>query len=159
MNLLYGLAGVLFGLAVAYFTNRWALPYVMEQQRRAGPYDTWPVPGARYDKMLPLAQKYTPVMYKAMYLVFPFVFGLLGVFYIEENPNATVSPAAVGAIMGGAFAIIEYMMFGMLIARAAERGETGSGPKALDLVRKIQLVLFPLVGYFAGPYIAEAFGA
>ena len=70
-----------------------------------------------------------------------------------------MSLALIGALVGLAFAAIEYVMFGVLIARAAERGETGSGPKALDLVRKIQLVLFPLVGYFVGPYVAEAFGA
>jgi hypothetical protein len=159
MNLIYGLLGVLFGLAVAFLANRWGLPYVMEQQRRASPYDVWPVPRAGYDKILPLAQRYTPVMYKAMYVFFPFVFGMVGAFYIKGNPNATPSPAALGAIVGGAFAIVEYVMFGVLIARAHERGETGPGPAALDWVRKIQLVLFPVVGYFVGPYLVEAFGA
>jgi hypothetical protein len=70
-----------------------------------------------------------------------------------------MSVAVLGALVGLAFAAIEYLMFGVLIARAHERGETGAGPRALDLVRKIQLALFPVVGYFIGPIVAEAFGA
>jgi hypothetical protein len=70
-----------------------------------------------------------------------------------------MTAALIGALVGFAFAAVEYVMFGVLIARAAERGETGSGPRALDLVRKIQLVLFPAVGAFLGPIVVDAFGA
>ena len=70
-----------------------------------------------------------------------------------------MSVALIGALVGLAFAAVEYVMFGVLIARAHERGETGPGPVALDWVRKIQLVLFPVVGYFVGPYVVEAVGA
>ncbi|MGQ7791932.1 hypothetical protein ACUN0C_05945 [Faunimonas sp. B44] len=69
-----------------------------------------------------------------------------------------MSPALAGAFVGLAFAAVEYVMFGVLIARARERGEEGRGPRMLDLVRKVQLVLFPLIGFFAGPYVAGSLG-
>ncbi|MYZ47814.1 hypothetical protein [Propylenella binzhouense] len=69
-----------------------------------------------------------------------------------------MSPALIGGLVGLAFAAAEYVMFGALIGRAAERGETGRGPRVLDLIRKVQLVLFPLVGIIAGPYVAGSLG-
>jgi hypothetical protein len=70
-----------------------------------------------------------------------------------------MSPALIGALVGLAFAAVEYVMFGILIARARERGETGKGPQVLDWVRKAQLIAFPLIGALVGPFIAEAIGA
>jgi len=67
-----------------------------------------------------------------------------------------VSPALIGALVGLAFAAVEYVLFGALIRRAHERGETGRGPHYLDLVRKAQLVLFPLVGAVIGPFVVNA---
>ena len=69
-----------------------------------------------------------------------------------------MSMALIGALVGLAFAVVEYFIFGAVIARAAERGETGQGPRMLDLVRKGQLVVYPLIGFFVGPIIANQFG-
>jgi hypothetical protein len=69
-----------------------------------------------------------------------------------------VSPALIGALVGLAFAAVEYILFGALIGRAARRGETGAGPRVLDVVRKVQLVAFPLVGFVVGPILLEGAG-
>ena len=61
-----------------------------------------------------------------------------------------ISGAVIGALVGLAFAVVEYFVFGGLIERALRRNEKGPGPAILDLVRKAQLVLFPVIGYFAG---------
>ena len=65
----------------------------------------------------------------------------------------------IGALVGLAFGIADYVLFGALIARAVRRGEAGAGTSALDLARKAQLVLFPLVGWFVGPFAAGWSGA
>ena len=41
-----------------------------------------------------------------------------------------MTPAVIGALIGLGFALVEYVMFGILIRRAEERGETGPGPRA-----------------------------
>jgi hypothetical protein len=69
-----------------------------------------------------------------------------------------MSPALIGALVGLAFAVVEYFWFGALIARAERQGTTGSGPRALDIVRKAQLVFYPLVGFFVGPFLARQLG-
>jgi hypothetical protein len=61
-----------------------------------------------------------------------------------------MSAGIMGALVGLAFAVVEYFIFGGLIERALRREEKGPGPAILDLVRKAQLVLFPIIGYFAG---------
>jgi hypothetical protein len=70
-----------------------------------------------------------------------------------------MSPNLIGALVGLAFGLADYVLFGALIARAVRRGEEGGGTRALDLVRKAQLFLFPLVGWFVGPYVAGWSGA
>ncbi len=64
-----------------------------------------------------------------------------------------MSPALIGGLVGLAFAAVEYFLFGALIRRAAERGEAGQGPRILDLVRKVQLVAFPIAGFLLGPVL------
>ena len=70
-----------------------------------------------------------------------------------------MSPSIIGALVGLAFAVAEYFWFGVLIDRAARRGEAGAGPRVLDLVRKGQLIVYPLVGFFVGPILAGVSGA
>ncbi len=70
-----------------------------------------------------------------------------------------MSPALIGALVGLAFAIVEYFIFGIVIQRATSRGEAGQGPRILDLVRKGQLIAFPLIGFFVGPVLYDSFGA
>lgn len=69
-----------------------------------------------------------------------------------------MSPALAGGLVGLAFAAVEYFLFGALIARAERRGEEGTGPRVLDLVRKVQLIAFPLIGFLVGPYVAGSAG-
>jgi hypothetical protein len=65
----------------------------------------------------------------------------------------------IGALVGLAFAAIEYVVFGGLIDRARRRDEKGPGPAIFDLIRKAQLVLFPIIGYFAGRILLSDGGA
>ncbi len=69
-----------------------------------------------------------------------------------------MSIALIGALVGLAFAVVEYGLFGVLIQRAERRGEAGGGPRFLDIVRNVQLIAFPLVGYLVGPIAVDAFG-
>ena len=69
-----------------------------------------------------------------------------------------MSPALIGGLIGLAFAVVEYFLFGALIERAARRGEKGQGPKILDLVRKGQLLLFPVIGLILGATLAQNSG-
>jgi hypothetical protein len=70
-----------------------------------------------------------------------------------------MSGALIGALVGLAFAVVEYVVFGRLIEREARRDNKGQGPKILDLVRKAQLILFPVIGYFAGSLLLDRAGA
>ena len=56
----------------------------------------------------------------------------------------------IGALVGLAFAVAEYFMFGIIIRRSAERGEAGSGANILDMIRKAQIVIFPAAGWIVG---------
>ena len=60
----------------------------------------------------------------------------------------------IGALVGLALAIAEFFMFGVLIARAGERGETGKGPGILDTIRKAQIVVFPAAGWIVGSLLS-----
>ena len=70
-----------------------------------------------------------------------------------------MSAGVIGALVGLAFAVVEYFVFGGLIERALRRGEKGPGPAIFDLIRKAQLVLFPIIGYFAGRILFSDSGA
>jgi hypothetical protein len=65
-----------------------------------------------------------------------------------------MSLALVGGLVGLAFAVVEYFIFGSLIARSDRRGDRGAGPRALDVARKAQLILFPLIGLVVGSILA-----
>jgi hypothetical protein len=70
-----------------------------------------------------------------------------------------MSAGVIGALVGLAFAVVEYFVFGGLIERALRRGETGPGPAIFDLIRKAQIVLFPIIGYFVGRILFNDSGA
>jgi hypothetical protein len=61
-----------------------------------------------------------------------------------------MSYALIGALVGLAFAVAEYFLFGIMISRGAERGEAGRGARILDMIRKAQIVIFPVVGWIVG---------
>ncbi len=65
-----------------------------------------------------------------------------------------MSLALIGGLVGLAFGVVEYFIFGALIARAERRGEKGRGPRLLDAARKAQLILFPLIGILVGSVVA-----
>jgi hypothetical protein len=70
-----------------------------------------------------------------------------------------MSMGLIGALIGLAFAVVEYALFGALLNRSLRRGTKGAGPAILDLVRKAQIILFPIIGYFAGSLLAADNGA
>jgi hypothetical protein len=70
-----------------------------------------------------------------------------------------MSPALIGGLVGLAFAIAEYFFFGVLIERAMRRGEKGPGPRIFDIVRKVQLIAFPVAGFLLGPLVVGTSGA
>jgi hypothetical protein len=70
-----------------------------------------------------------------------------------------MSAGVIGALVGLAFAVVEYFVFGGLIERALRRGEKGSGPAIFDLIRKAQIVPSPVIGYFAGRILFSDSGA
>jgi hypothetical protein len=70
-----------------------------------------------------------------------------------------MSMGLIGALIGLAFAVVEYALFGALLNRSLRRGTKGAGPAILDLVRKAQIILFPIIGYFAGSLLATDNGA
>lgn len=59
----------------------------------------------------------------------------------------------IGALVGLAFAVAEYFLFGILVRGSAERGETSRGPNILDRIGKAQIVIFPVAGGIAGSLI------
>jgi hypothetical protein len=65
-----------------------------------------------------------------------------------------MSLALIGGLVGLAFAVVEYFVFGALLTRARRNNETGRGPQILDLARKVQLILFPLIGIVVGSVLA-----
>ncbi|MDQ0327333.1 hypothetical protein J2R99_003202 [Rhodopseudomonas julia] len=69
-----------------------------------------------------------------------------------------MSIAFIGLFVGLVFAIADYMLFSMVLERAKRRGESGFGVTAIDLARKVQLVLFPILGWFLGPLLYRNFG-
>jgi hypothetical protein len=69
-----------------------------------------------------------------------------------------MSPALIGALVGLAFAVVEYFFFGVLIERAMKRGEKGAGPRIFDIVRKVQLIAFPIAGFLIGPLVVGTSG-
>ena len=56
----------------------------------------------------------------------------------------------VGALVGLAFSVAEYFMFGVIIGRATVRGDAARGANILDMIRKAQIVIFPAAGWVAG---------
>jgi hypothetical protein len=65
--------------------------------------------------------------------------------------------ALIGALVGLAFALVEYPLFGALIRRVELTGGSPDSRRVLDIVRKVQLVLFPAAGLIAG-WMLESYG-
>ena len=65
----------------------------------------------------------------------------------------------IGALVGLAFALVEYVFFGKLMRRVEMTGGSADSRRILDWVRKSQLVVFPVVGFFAGRWVGGYVGA
>ena len=65
--------------------------------------------------------------------------------------------ALIGALVGLAFGVAEYFLFGALIQRVDLTGGSSDSKRVLDIVRKVQLVLFPVAGFIAG-WLLERYG-
>ena len=68
-----------------------------------------------------------------------------------------MSPALIGGLVGLAFALVEYPLLGALIQRVELTGGSPDSKRILDIVRKVQLVLFPVAGLIAG-WMLESYG-
>ena len=65
----------------------------------------------------------------------------------------------IGALVGLAFALVEYVFFGKLMQRVEMTGGSPDSKRTLDWVRKGQLVFFPAVGFVAGRWVGGYLGA
>ena len=68
-----------------------------------------------------------------------------------------MSVALIGGLVGLAFAVAEYFLFGALIQRIDLTGGSPDSKRVLDIVRKGQLVLFPVAGFIVG-WMLESYG-
>ena len=68
-----------------------------------------------------------------------------------------MSPALIGGLVGLAFALVEYPLLGALIQRVELTGGSPDSKRILDIVRKVQLVLFPAAGLIGG-WMLERYG-
>ncbi len=68
-----------------------------------------------------------------------------------------MSPALIGALVGLAFALVEYPLLGALIQRVELTGGSPDSRRVLDIVRRVQLILFPAAGLVAG-WLLESYG-
>ena len=68
-----------------------------------------------------------------------------------------MSPALIGGLVGLGFALVEYFLFGALIRRVELTGGSPDSKRVLDIVRKVQLILFPAAGLIAG-WMLETYG-
>ena len=68
-----------------------------------------------------------------------------------------MTPALIGAVVGLGFAVVEYFLFGALIQRVELTGGSPDSIRVLDIVRKVQLILFPAAGFIAG-WMLERYG-
>jgi hypothetical protein len=71
-----------------------------------------------------------------------------------------MEPALIGALAGLVLGIVDFMILGYVRSRR-DRPHGGKGDPAglaLNVARYSQLVLFPVVGWFAAPIIASNLG-
>jgi hypothetical protein len=59
-------------------------------------------------------------------------------------------PAILGALAGLAIGIADFVALGLM------RAPRGGAGLSLKLVRGMSLVVFPIVGWFAGPIVASS---
>jgi hypothetical protein len=69
-----------------------------------------------------------------------------------------MSPALIGGLAGLALAIVDYFILGYVKREQERKGMEQRRLRAVDIARTIQLVAFPAIGFFAGPYILAPFG-
>jgi hypothetical protein len=69
-----------------------------------------------------------------------------------------MSMSVIGALVGLAFAVVEYFLFGALMQRVEQTGGSPDTRRVLDWVRKGQLVFFPAVGFLVGPWVGNLLG-
>jgi hypothetical protein len=69
-----------------------------------------------------------------------------------------MSMAWIGALVGLAFAAVEYFLFGALMQRVEQTGGSVDMRRILDWIRKGQLVFYPALGFFVGPWVGNLIG-
>ena len=66
--------------------------------------------------------------------------------------------ALIGALVGLTFAAVEYVLFGKLMERVEATGGSADTRRVLDWIRKGQLVVYPAIGFFVGPWAGALLG-
>jgi hypothetical protein len=69
-----------------------------------------------------------------------------------------MSPALIGGLVGLAFGVADYFLLGFIKDQAGRNGVEPRRLRALDMARLLQLVMFPAIGFFAGPYVIGSVG-
>ena len=71
-----------------------------------------------------------------------------------------IGPAILGALIGLAFGIVDFVLLGYVASKRAQGrpAERLGSNLGLTVVRVSQLLMFPLIGWFAGPVIASNLG-
>ena len=69
-------------------------------------------------------------------------------------------PAIIGALIGLAIGVVDFFILGYVrqwLGRRRPAERLGAG-MALNVARVSQLIIFPIVGWFAGPVVASNMG-
>ena len=69
-------------------------------------------------------------------------------------------PAILGALIGLVFGIVDFVLLGYVARKRGERrpAERLGSNLGLTVARVSQLIMFPVIGWFAGPVIASNMG-
>ena len=71
-----------------------------------------------------------------------------------------IEPAILGALIGLVFGIVDFVLLGYVARKRGEQrpAERLGSNLALTVARVSQLIMFPVIGWFAGPVIASNLG-
>ena len=71
-----------------------------------------------------------------------------------------IEPAILGALIGLVFGLVDFVLLGYVAKKRAEQrpAERLGSNLGLTVARVSQLIMFPVIGWFAGPVIASNLG-
>ena len=69
-----------------------------------------------------------------------------------------MSPNLIGALMFLALGVFDYFFLGYIHDKQLRAGTDPKRLRALNFMRHLQLILFPIAGFIGGPDIVEKWG-